>query len=95
MESWQVVLVSLATFVTIGGAVIGINLFLHPTKEEVNKIFDKAFQHFQTKEKCDLYHASQDIRNCSFTNTMIEIKEEIKEIKQDIKEALRHWVERS
>lgn len=71
---------------------------IHPTRKEFMNAMDKQredfFRHLQTKESCRLYHNTQDVRNHSFTNTMVEIKEEIKEIRKDIKEAINHLMEK-
>ena len=81
-------------FCALCGILFGVVRIVHPTRKEFKDEMDKQredfFKHLQTKESCNLYHATQDVRNNSFTNTMIEIKDEIREIRKDIKEAIIH-----
>jgi hypothetical protein len=96
MESWQIVLASITGFITISATLFFIPTVRHMTRKESDLRFEKIMQdvkdNYVTSRTCDQFHATQDVRNTSFTNTMVEIKEEIKEIRKDIKEAISHLI---
>jgi hypothetical protein len=88
MEHWQIVITSIVGFTSITATVIGIVRFNHYTKKEVD-------EKFQGKDMCGTFHETQAVRNKSFTNTMVEMKEEFKELRGElihIKDAINEAV---
>ena len=86
-------------FCTVVGFLFLVVRVVHPTRAEWKKQMEKDredyFKLFQSKESCSLFHDTQDVRNSSFTNSLIEIKDEIKELRKDIKEAINKFLERA
>ena len=92
------VFIIISGFCTVVGFLFLVVRVLHPTRAEwiaqMEKDREDYFKLFQSKESCTLFHETQDVRNNSFTNSLIEIKDEIKELRKDIKEAIAKLLDR-
>ena len=92
------VFIIISGFCTVVGFLFLVVRVLHPTRAEFEETMKKQredyFKLFQSKESCTLFHETQDVRNNSFTNSLIDIKDEIKELRKDIKEAVTKFLDR-
>ena len=89
MNGLQIGLVSIAGFTALVTALFVTVRIVHPTRDEMHiAISDKAIK-MQTIKSCELFHQTQDVRNDAFANALIEIKDEIRELRKDISEAIK------
>ena len=88
----------IVTFCSVCGFLFLVVRIIHPTRKEFDETLKRQrenyFSFFQSKESCTLFHDTQEVRNNSFTNSLIEIKDEIKELRKDIKEAINKLLDR-
>lgn len=64
-------------FCAVCGLLMGVTRIFHPTKKEVEEMIDKKVSVLQSKESCNHFHETQNVRNGSFIHQLDEIKKDM------------------
>ena len=98
MEHWQVAIYSIGAFTAMCATLLGIASVRHYTKKEVDQRFDEIKERQRLKGKeyvevkvCDGFHNTQNVRNESFTNTMVRLGDEISNMFNDFSKRMDNF----